>query len=127
MGLLAIWNVLVDLHRAHININFAVFLLPVGVGLICGKKSSRGWATFWCILGLIFCVFLAGLSGTGGAYFDYFGTRLRGEEAAPYVLLVAGLGVALDMFVLTLLHTRRSNEYFSKHRENGDFALENET
>ncbi len=114
MGLLAIWNVLVDLHRAHINFNFAVFLLPVGVGLLCGKKSSRKWAALWCLIGYVVCLILAALCFSESANV-YFG-ELRGEEAISYLLGSIALNALLITLVLIALYSPRSNSYFAPVR-----------
>ena len=57
-GMLAIWEVISDLVHSHLNLNFAVFLLPVGIGLLRGKPRSQWWARFWFILGYILCALL---------------------------------------------------------------------
>ena len=46
-GGLAAWEILADLFRNRVNLNFGVLMLPVGIGLLNGKASSRKWAKFW--------------------------------------------------------------------------------
>jgi hypothetical protein len=54
-GCVAAWEVIYDLFHSHVNLNFAVLMIPVGIGLLKGRASSRGWAKFW--IGLFSLVF----------------------------------------------------------------------
>ena len=46
-GCLAAWEIGYDLLHDHLNLNFSVLMIPVGMGLLKGRSSSRGWAKFW--------------------------------------------------------------------------------
>jgi len=46
-GCLAAWEIVYDLFHDHLNLNFAVLMIPVGIGLLKGRSSSRRWAKFW--------------------------------------------------------------------------------
>ena len=50
-GGLATYEVMVDLSRNHVNLNFAVLMLPCGIGLLrrseLARKCSRPFAIFW--------------------------------------------------------------------------------
>jgi len=65
-GCLAAWEVIYDLFHDHLNLNFAVLMIPVGIGLLKGRASSRGWAKFW--IGL-FSLVIGGLL----VFYPFFG------------------------------------------------------
>lgn len=48
-GILAIWDVLSGICQNRLSLNFAVLLLPVGIGLLRGRQRSQWWARF-CII-----------------------------------------------------------------------------
>jgi hypothetical protein len=115
-GVLAIWDVLFSLAKGNINLNFAVFLLPVGIGLLRGKSRSRWWANFWFILGYIGCLFLTMICtlSPANAKARFFDTVIEGPSALPYVFLVATIlasGLAALQF---LLNSERASQYFSR-------------
>jgi uncharacterized membrane protein (DUF485 family) len=117
-GVCAIWDVLSALFRSCLNLNFAVLLLPVGIGLLRGKPSSQWWARFWIILGYVLCgllvVFVPLLPGS--AHATWFGTDLHGPEAVPYVIGMA-LFFAVLLFVLhKLLYSEKANRFFRRDR-----------
>jgi hypothetical protein len=43
-GLSAIWDMLFGLFHSRIGFNFGELLLPVGIGLLRGKPTSKWWA-----------------------------------------------------------------------------------
>jgi len=45
-----------------VTVNLLVFLLPVGLGLLKGRRSSRAWAQAWLVFGLVVGVALMGLA-----------------------------------------------------------------
>ena len=119
-GLLAIWEVLSDLFQSHINLNFAVFLLPVGIGLLRGKPRSQWWARFWIILGYIFCVVLVVIVvvSPGNAHASWFGREIRGSSAVPCALLVSALFAAFLSVLHRLLYSKRAITYFHQSTAN---------
>jgi hypothetical protein len=46
-GALALFEVIRNLSHGRINFNFAALMIPVGIGLLKGRSSSRSWAKFW--------------------------------------------------------------------------------
>ena len=118
-GFLAICKVLAELSQSHLNLNFAVFMLPVGIGLLRGKLRSQKWAGFWIILGYIFCALLVVLVmvSPGNAHASWFGTELRGSRAIPYVLLMSVVfAVALNA-MHKLLYSAKAKAYFNRTSE----------
>ncbi len=115
-GILAIWDVLSGLFDSRLSINFAVLLLPVGIGLLRGKPSSQWWARFWIILGYILCgsLIIFVMLSPESAHATGFGTDLHGPEAAPYVIGMA-LFFAVLLFVLhKLLYSEKANRFFRR-------------
>ena len=115
-GILATWDVLSGLFHSCLSINFAVLLLPVGIGLLRGKPSSQWWARFWIILGYILCgalvIFVTFSPGSASA--TWFNTKLQGPEAVPYVIGMA-LFFAVILFVLhQLLYSEKANRFFRR-------------
>jgi len=125
-GALAIWEVLSGLFQSHIYLNFAVFLLPVGIGLLRGKLRSQWWARFWIILGYIFCVILVVLAivSPRNAHASWFGREIAGSQAIPYILLFSAL-LAVSLVVMhRLLYSEKAVAYFNKSTANKP-ALDN--
>ncbi len=46
-GGLALFGVVWDLSHRRLNLNFTALMIPVGIGLLKGRSSSRSWAKFW--------------------------------------------------------------------------------
>lgn len=118
-GVLAIWEVLSDLFRSHINLNLAVFLLPVGIELLRGKPRSQWWARFWIVLGYLFCVLLMVMAivSPQNAHASWFGKEIQGSRAVPYVLLMAVLSAGAFMVVHKLLYSEKAKLYFNRASE----------
>lgn len=117
-GALAIWDVISKLFDSHINLNFAVFLLPVGIGLLKGKPSSRKWAIFWIVLGYLFCLLMIVLAliSPQNLTATWFDRVIKGHEAVPYVLAsVAALGTIL-VIIHKLLYSERASAYFEQYQ-----------
>lgn len=53
IGMLAIVSMVVKLFNRTISFNFIALMLPVGIGLLKGRRSSLGWARFWAAGALI--------------------------------------------------------------------------
>jgi len=99
VGLLALVDAVTDLIHGRINLNFTIFLLPVGIGLLRGKERSRWWAKVFIIaggyfpLGLMMSVVLL---NPGSAHVHWPGGELQGKGAIPWLLTIALLlGVCL--------------------------------
>ena len=85
VGALAVVDTVRDSYDGRgFFVNAAVFFLPVGIGLFNCKLSSRGWATFWAGMTVVFLVG-AGMFATvtGGVFvrIDMLGLNMRGADA----------------------------------------------
>jgi len=115
-GVLSIWDVISDLFRSHININFAVCLLFVGIGLLKLKDSSRGWAIFWIVLGYILSVVLF----VGYFAFQNFSVKWNGAEVHGPLRPIIGLGtpVVLGLLLFWVHSILRCSEIVAMFRRN---------
>lgn len=124
-GVVAIWDVLQGLFASRISLNFAVLLLPVGIGLLRGKPSSRWWAKFWIVLGYILCAVLLVIAvlSPDSAYATWFERELRGREAVPFVIGISILFLLLLVALQRLLDSEKALSYF-KHKKQRDGAVD---
>ncbi len=114
-GGLAIWEVISALFRSRINLNFAVLLLPVGIGLIRGRSRSRCWASFWIVLAYIGCALLIGVAVVSpkNVSSSWFGHEFRGSDAVPYAIAGSVCVALLFYFVHRLLYSPNADAYFN--------------
>ncbi len=98
-GVLAACGIIYDLFNDHLNINFAVLMIPVGFGLLKGRSSSRRWARFWIgLFSLICAVLLICYPFFSDSYsVAWFDTELEGmwrhviAICSPVIFLIAGV------------------------------------
>lgn len=118
-GVSAIWDIIFNLSQSHLNLNLAVFTLPVGIGLLRGRANSRWWARFWIVLGYIACGLFILLCAfdSGNARATFLDKTLSGPPALlviyPVVVALAGILYAINL----LLFSARSNEYFHRSEQ----------
>ena len=115
-GLSAVNDVLKSCSESDLNLNFAVLLLPVGIGLFQGKARSRRWARFWIILGYFLCVlmFLALVVAPGSLSYEGFGFQLEGADARIPALIVLSLLSAFLILLHRLLFSPKASRFFSE-------------
>ena len=115
-GLLAIWDIIYRLTHNEIYLNFAVFMLPVGIGLLRRKRSSQWWARFWIILGYCFngLLVLFAISMPQYVHATLFGYQIYGRSAVPYVIGVAFVFAAELIVVHRLLYSEKANQFFNR-------------
>ncbi len=116
---MAIWQVISDLLRSRITLNFAVLLLPVGIGLIRGRSRSRWWASFWIVLGYIGCALLIGVAVVSpqNVSSTWFGHEFSGSDAVPYAIVGSICLALLFYFVHRLLYSPKADAYFNPSSE----------
>jgi uncharacterized membrane protein HdeD (DUF308 family) len=98
-GCLAAWEVINDLFHSHVNLNFGVLMIPVGIGLLKGRASSRGWTKFW--IGLFSLVF-------GGllVFYPFFGDSYSVEWFDEEITGSQRHAVAIGVPIIFLLISR---------------------
>jgi hypothetical protein len=76
-GALALFQMALDLSHSRIRLNFAVLMIPVGIGLLKGRFSSRFWAKVW--IGF-FVVFVSALLLAYPFFSESYHVRFGSEE-----------------------------------------------
>ncbi|RYD39850.1 MAG: hypothetical protein EOP85_15245 [Verrucomicrobiaceae bacterium] len=118
VGGAVICQILWDLFHHRLSFDLTVLMLPVGVGLLRGRTSSKWWATLWCIYGygmsLIFV--MLDLLEPGRVTLKVFGHEVEGGYPRPLFLTLAILMAAGFMTMHYLLASRKSAEYFREQR-----------
>jgi hypothetical protein len=113
-GLTAVADVFQSLSEHHLNINFGIFLLPIGIGLLRGSPSSQWWARLWIVLGYAICAIVLVFSllwpGSVGVHLP---SRSVGE---PINEAWNGVAIALLLLLLFLTHrllySRKAERWF---------------
>ena len=115
-GVSAIWEIISGIFNSHISINFAVCLLPVGIGLFKGKSRSRFWAAFWITLGYLICLVMTILilSHPENASVTWFEHVIRGQEAIPYAFAFIALSAVTLFIIHKLLYSEKASAYFAR-------------
>ncbi len=117
-GVLAIWSIIEAAMHNRISLNFGVFLLPVGIGLLRGRASSQWWARFWIILGYITLVALGCLVFAYPQYAEvkvtWFDTQIQGNRAIPYAFGLLALFVIFLGICHRLLYSPKACQFLSK-------------
>ena len=118
-GLLAAWEVISALLNSHINLNFGVLMLPVGIGILTGKESSQWWGRFWIILGYLLCALLVIVAVTSpeSLTVNYSNRDIHGNEALPSLMLGIALLALLLVSMHRLLYSQKANNYFNQRSE----------
>lgn len=96
-GCLAAWEVIYDLFHSHVNLNFTVLMFPVGIGLLKGRASSRGWAKFW--IGL-FSLVLGGLLVFYPFFGDSYSVNWFDEELTGFLRHATAVGVPIIFLLI---------------------------
>jgi hypothetical protein len=92
-------SVLVSLANQHLNLNFAVLCLVVGIGLLKNKESSKMWARVWIWFFGIATMIIIGAIALGSA--TVF--TLKSNDGAIYY--VSGLAVTIPiLFIIIWMH-----------------------
>jgi len=107
---------------AVLNFDLSVFMLPVGIGLLRGKRSSRLWATFWSGFLLATVVGLAVLMvfpGGGFVRVQVLGVVLTGSAASALGWLTLAAIAALCIAAIWVLYTPPVSLVFSQHKDDG--------
>ncbi|GAA5495982.1 hypothetical protein Rhal01_02163 [Rubritalea halochordaticola] len=112
-GLAAIWSIISQLMNSHVNFNLAILMLPVGIGLLNGKASSRGFAIFWVVLGYIGCALVAlfGFFFPEDLTFTSGGEIIYGKDALPPTLAYVTAFTTLLLIIQLILRSPKVVAY----------------
>ena len=117
-GVLAIWQVVEAAMGRTVSLNFAVFLLPVGLGLLAGKLSSVSWAKFWVGFGwaVIVLALVVAVIRPEVVHSSWNGREMTGRDALPMVFGVSA-GVAVMLYGIWRLLKSEPTEAYVAARE----------
>lgn len=110
-GISAVIEVVLALMNDHLNINFGVLGIPIGIGLLRLRRGWRALALVFIWIGLIACPIIGGLFlwNSGPLDFTVFGQKNGNVPKVFGVALVVGFFVFLvwEYRVLTRRDVRR--------------------
>jgi len=110
VGGLAVLDTVRDIYAGQgLFVNAGVFLLPIGIGLLKCRLSSRRWATFWA--GMIVAFLVA-----GGVFLriDMFGLNMRGADATVVTWAIIVATTVTCVGVVWILYTPPVSGLFAK-------------
>jgi len=123
LGCLSVVDMLIGaLRGAGLDLQLSLFLLPVGLGLLKARPSSRRWATFWAgFSGAVTLAVLVAAIGWDGS----IELGVNGVALSPGVEQVLGWGsavatLALSVGVIWMLYTPPVSLAFSDARRSPD-------
>ena len=59
LGLKAAFEIIERALQGTLSLNLGFFMIPIGIGLLRGKESSRVWAKIWCGFWILVTIFVA--------------------------------------------------------------------
>lgn len=115
-GAWALLKMVLELSHSRISLNFAVLMIPVGMGLLKGRSSSRFWAKFW--VGF-FVVIASGLllayPFSSESYHVTFGTKeLHGAVRHIAAVMVPIVLILPGVFAWRYLRSRKLDTFFGE-------------
>ena len=99
--------------HGRINLNFAVLMIPVGLGLLRGRASSISWARFWIGLVTFGCALLLLLYPFAGdsMHVRWFSTELHGVARHAVAVIFPSMFVALGVWVWRVLGSPLTHQF----------------
>jgi len=110
-------EIIYDLFHGKLNLNFAVLMLPVGIGLMKGKASSRTWARVWIGLFVaIAALLLAAYPFMGDQYsVTWYAGQLQGVERHLAITGLSLLFIIPGVIMWRLLSSANAAHFFDDH------------
>lgn len=117
-GIWAGLEILYGFFNDSININFALFMAPIGFGLLKGRASSRSWAKFWVGLGILMLSIMLILFPFMGNTLtvSWFGQPVNGSHR---YLIALGLPIAfllVNIWIWKCLTSPKNAPFFDDFR-----------
>lgn len=114
LGLKAVFEIIERAMQWSLHINLGFFMIPIAIGLLRGKNSSRIWAKIWCGFWILVAIVVAiafPLYGHSWTVTDPFGWIIRWGMGTA--VLVGILIVLVPSFVIwRCLSTGNTREFF---------------
>lgn len=112
VGANSIWNTIETGLHDGLHISFSIFMLPVGIGLLRGKRSSQWWASAWIILGYGSAIVIALFAVCApNEKISWFGFSNPGSGATPHVLAFSIIYAVCLRICRRYLYSIRANAY----------------
>lgn len=115
LGFAAVLTTVRQFQEGTVNINLAILLIPIGVGLLLGWRSCLAWAKFviGCGWALLAVASILAVLKPEAAVARWGGQVYRGSEALPSVLGIT-LALATGLYGLWwLLQSPPTQRYFN--------------
>jgi len=116
-GISAAIEIFIDATKGHMNLNFGVLGIFVGIGLLHLKRGWRTLALVFLLMALIFTpiVGVLAISRPGNLDFQLFGQKIAAISPFLFFLLLAGF-FALTLWQFRVLVCRDVSAIFQNRR-----------
>lgn len=106
-----VWGAL----HGRINLNLAVLMLPVGLGLHRGRASSITWARFWTGLGILGCSMVLLLYALVGdkMHVRLFWTELEGVDRHVFAVALPSGCIVLGLWSWRVLGATVTHQFMT--------------
>jgi hypothetical protein len=118
VGGMVLCKILWELSQNRPFFDLLVLMLPVGIGLLKGRTSSKWWATLWLMFcyGMCLVFIVMDLANPGHVTVRGFGHEIEGGYSRP-LFLSSAIAMGVVFIVMHyLLASRKSADYFREHR-----------
>ncbi|MCX6848439.1 MAG: hypothetical protein NTY98_05930 [Verrucomicrobia bacterium] len=112
-GVGAVIHIVASLIAGRIFFDFGFIGIGIGYGILIGRASSRKWALFLAIAGLVGTV----LFGASTAYDHFTGSAPLPYPASTYMIVEMALISGSCLYVLTALWRSGHQEWFAAEKE----------
>lgn len=112
-GFLSGWDMRNQLIAGRIHLNIGVLFIPIGIGLLLGRRSARtaAVAIFWIIY--LFCAAALLASLFGKATIQLTGTPLSTGSAFAFALVIVAIICSITAFFHWILYSPPFEEHLS--------------
>ncbi len=104
-------------HR--IIFNFSMLMIPIGLGMLRGKRDSVWWAKALVVLSSLFVLWmlLRYPFAEASYHVHFFGRELHGIARVVMVLVVSGVLLSLSGIAWIILNSKPVRAYVDAHSE----------
>lgn len=118
-GTWALFKLFYSLANHMLTINFSILMIPIGIGMLRGKRDSVWWAKSWVVLGSLFVLYIFLSYPFVGENYNvhFFGRELHGIARILMVLFVSFVLLGFSGIAWIVLNSRSVREYVEVHSE----------
>jgi putative effector of murein hydrolase LrgA (UPF0299 family) len=115
LGLKAVYEIIERAMQGSLHINLGFFMIPIAIGLLRGKDSSRIWAKIWCGFSILVAVVLALAYPFYGYSWNIIDSYGWVQALGRQTVVVLGVLIILlpAMVVWRCLSTERARGFFA--------------